>query len=65
VAFHQARLIGPDPGLFERVSAASAGLPPGSTPRHTTLEGTRLRERFGIEVPDALAVIDAVSETCS
>jgi dTDP-4-dehydrorhamnose reductase len=63
VALHLAHRIAADPGLVERISAGSAGLPPGSTPRHTTLDSVRLRERFGIAVPDAWAVIDAVAAT--
>jgi dTDP-4-dehydrorhamnose reductase len=64
VALHLACRIGVDPRLVECVSAASAGLPPGSTARHTTLDSTALRERCGIVVPDAWTVIDAVVETC-
>lgn len=63
-ALRLARRLGADPGLVERVSAWSAGLPPGSTARHTTLDCTALRARCGIAVPDAWAVIDALAETC-
>jgi|SRR5579863_2377741 len=64
VAAHLARSIGADPALVGPVSAYSAGLPPGSTARHTTLDSSALRERFGIAVPDAWAVIDELVETC-
>ena len=64
VAARLARGLGADPGLVEPVSAYSAGLPPGSTARHTTLDSSALRERFGIAVPDAWAVIDELAETC-
>lgn len=64
VALHLARRIGADPALVEAVSAYSAGLPPGSTAPHTTLDSSALRQRFGIVAPDALEVIDALVETC-
>jgi dTDP-4-dehydrorhamnose reductase len=64
VAAYLARDLGADPGLVEPVSAYSAGLPPGSTARHTTLDSSALRERFGIAVPDAWAVIHELGETC-
>lgn len=64
VAAHLVRSLGTDPALVEPVSAYSAGLPPGSTARHTTLDSSALRERFGIAVPDAWAVIDDLVETC-
>src|SRR5579864_2546554 len=64
VAVHLAHRLGVDPGLVDPVSAYSAGLPPGSTAQHTTLDSTALRERFGIAVPDAWGVIDELVETC-
>jgi dTDP-4-dehydrorhamnose reductase len=64
VALRLAHGLGADPALVDPVSAYSAGLPPGSTARHTTLDSTALRERFGIAVPDAWAVIDELLETC-
>ena len=48
-----------DPGRVNKVSAASAGMPTGATPCHTTLDSSALRDRFGIAVPDPWAVIDA------
>jgi dTDP-4-dehydrorhamnose reductase len=48
-----------DPGCVNKVSAASAGMPTGATPCHTTLDSSALRDRFGIAVPDPWAVIDA------
>jgi dTDP-4-dehydrorhamnose reductase len=64
IADRLAHRLGADPSLVERVSAYSAGLPPGSTARNTTLDSGGLRERFGISVPDAWAVIDALIESC-
>ncbi len=64
VAAHLARSLDADPALVDPVSAYSAGLPPGSTAQHTTLDSSALRERFGIAVPDAWEVIDALVETC-
>ena len=64
VALHLAGKLGADPALIEKVSAYSAGLPPGSTALHTTLDSSALRERFGIVAPDAAVVIDELFETC-
>jgi dTDP-4-dehydrorhamnose reductase len=64
VALHLARQVGADPALVEAISAYSAGLPPGSTAPHTTLDSSALRELFAIATPDALEVIDALMETC-
>jgi dTDP-4-dehydrorhamnose reductase len=64
IALHLAEKLGADPDLVEKVSAYSAGLPPGSTAPHTTLDSSALRERFGIVVPDAAVVIDELFETC-
>jgi dTDP-4-dehydrorhamnose reductase len=64
VAAHLAHSLGADPALVEPVSAYSAGLPPGSTAQHTTLDSSALRERFGIAVPDAWGVIDELMATC-
>jgi dTDP-4-dehydrorhamnose reductase len=60
IAVHLAGKTGADPALVGPVPAASAGMPPGATPAHTTLDSTALRERFGITVPDPWAVIDAL-----
>jgi dTDP-4-dehydrorhamnose reductase len=51
-----AKRLGADPALIEAVSAAS--LPSGSTPRHTTLDCSRLRAQFGIDVPGPWDVLD-------
>jgi dTDP-4-dehydrorhamnose reductase len=61
---HLAQRLGADAALVSAVSAASAGLPPGATPANTTLDSTALREGFGIAVPDAWDVVDALIETC-
>jgi dTDP-4-dehydrorhamnose reductase len=64
IAAYLARSLGADPALVEPVSAYSAGLPPGSTAQHTTLDSSALRERFGIAVPDPWEVIEQLIETC-
>jgi dTDP-4-dehydrorhamnose reductase len=56
---HIADRIGASPGLVEPVTAASAGMPTGSTPRHTTLDSRVLQGRLGIDVPGPWPVIDA------
>jgi dTDP-4-dehydrorhamnose reductase len=55
-----ARCVGADPGLVESASAGFADLPAGATPRHTTLDSTLMRSRFGIAVPDAGEVIESL-----
>lgn len=60
IARHLAGLAGADPGLVTPVPAASAGMPPGVTPRHTTLDSSALRDRFGIAVPDPWTVVEAI-----
>jgi len=47
-----------DPNLVREVSALDAGLPKGATPRHTTLDSSALRERYGLEPPDIWAIIE-------
>lgn len=63
IAAHLARMTGADPALVSPVPAASAGMPPGATPAHTTLDSAALRQRFGIAVPDPWTVIDAAVAT--
>jgi dTDP-4-dehydrorhamnose reductase len=64
VAQHLARALGADQALIEMVSAIASGQPEGSTARHTTLDSSALRKHFGIAVPEASSVIDALIETC-
>ena len=45
--------LGGSPGMVREASAASAELPLGSTPRHTTLDSRQLRDRYGVTPPDA------------
>src|SRR5262249_45572476 len=52
--------LGADPALVTHASVAQAGLPTGVAPPHTTLDSSALRHRYGIEVPDARSVIEAV-----
>ncbi len=63
VAAYLARKLGAEPELVRPVSAYSAGLPPGSTAPHTTLDSSALRRRFGIAVPEPWEVIDELIET--
>jgi dTDP-4-dehydrorhamnose reductase len=62
-ARHIADRIGAAQSLIEPIPAASAGMPPGATPRHTTLDSQALRDRFGIVPPDPWAVIDWIVAT--
>jgi dTDP-4-dehydrorhamnose reductase len=64
VAERLAGKLGADRALVQPVSAYSAGLPEGSAARHTTLDGTVLRERFGIAVADAWEVMDNIIDSC-
>jgi dTDP-4-dehydrorhamnose reductase len=60
---HIARQIGADPALVQPVAAASAGMPEGSTPRHTTLDSGALQRRFAIAAPEPWPTIEAVLAT--
>jgi dTDP-4-dehydrorhamnose reductase len=61
MAFALAARMGADRGLVQPTSAAGANLPLGATPPYTTLDSTRLAERYGILAPDALATLDTAS----
>jgi len=54
-----ARELGADHALVQPVTAASAGLPPESVPRHTTLSNDRLREELNLSPPDVWATVRA------
>jgi dTDP-4-dehydrorhamnose reductase len=56
-----AESVGAYPELVDPVSALENGLPPGSTPRNTTLDSSYLIERYGLTVPDAFEVIGSLS----
>jgi dTDP-4-dehydrorhamnose reductase len=47
-----------DPSLVTETSALAAGLPHGATPRHTTLDSSALRDRYGLDVPDVWAIVE-------
>jgi dTDP-4-dehydrorhamnose reductase len=61
-ALHLAGKLKVDPRLVEPVSAYSAGLPQGSTPRNTTLDCTALRKQYAIVVPDVWEVVRPMLE---
>ena len=50
-----------DLGLVNKTSALAAGLPEGSTPQHTTLDSSRLRVHYGLEVPDVWEVVALIA----
>jgi dTDP-4-dehydrorhamnose reductase len=60
IAAHIARCVAAPRHLVEPVAASSADMPVGTTPRHTTLDSSDLRNRFGIAVPEPWSVIDNV-----
>jgi dTDP-4-dehydrorhamnose reductase len=49
------------PQLVNEVSARTAGLPEGATPKHTTLDSSLLRVHYGLEVPDVWDVVQRVA----
>jgi dTDP-4-dehydrorhamnose reductase len=55
--------LGVEASLVQATSARAAGLPKGATPRHTTLDSSALRNRFGLEVPDVWEVIESVTRS--
>jgi dTDP-4-dehydrorhamnose reductase len=54
---------GADPSLVATGRVVDARLPAGAAPPHTTLDSSALRERYGIAIPDAWDVLDAVART--
>jgi dTDP-4-dehydrorhamnose reductase len=62
VAAYLAREIGAAPELVTPVSAYSAGMPAGATPRYTTLDSRSICGRLGAVVPDPWKVIEDVIE---
>jgi dTDP-4-dehydrorhamnose reductase len=63
VAHRLARQLGADPALVGVVRAIEAGMPEGSAPRHTTLDSSAMRDRFGIVAPGPWCLLDAVVPT--
>ncbi|HYM72313.1 MAG TPA: sugar nucleotide-binding protein [Stellaceae bacterium] len=59
-AAYIAQRVGADPAFIEPVAAASAAMPAGATPPHTTLDSSALAARFGIRPREPWPVIDAV-----
>ena len=57
-----ARELGVNPDLVVKTSAYSAGMPKGSTPRHTTLDSSAMRDKFRIVVPDVFNVLSSFLE---
>jgi dTDP-4-dehydrorhamnose reductase len=60
IAAHIGRRLQADPALVQPIAAASAGMPMGSMPRHTTLDSSVLRSAFGIASPEPWATIEGV-----
>jgi|HubBroStandDraft_3_1064219.scaffolds.fasta_scaffold06682_3 dTDP-4-dehydrorhamnose reductase len=50
-----------DQKLVNQTSAREAGLPEGATPLHTTLDSSRLRTHYGLEVPDVWDIVERVA----
>ena len=50
-----------DQKLVTQASARDAGLPQGATPPNTTLDSSRLRVHYGLEVPDVWDVVERVA----
>jgi dTDP-4-dehydrorhamnose reductase len=60
IAAHIGRRLQADPALVKPIAAASAGMPMGSTPRHTTLDSNLLRSAFGIASPEPWPTIESI-----
>jgi dTDP-4-dehydrorhamnose reductase len=52
--------LGADPALVIEGSTADAGLPPGTSRMHTTLDSSALRDTYGIAAPDMIKIVDGV-----
>jgi dTDP-4-dehydrorhamnose reductase len=63
VARFLAYRLGADPKLVMEVSARDAGQPEGSTPRHTTLDSSKLSGRYSLRVPDIWQIFDKAAGT--
>src|ERR1700683_2131245 len=50
-----------DQKLVTQASAREMGLPEGATPPNTTLDSSRLRVHYGLEVPDVWDVVERVA----
>jgi dTDP-4-dehydrorhamnose reductase len=50
-----------DPKLVIEARGRDAGLPEGATPPNTTLDSSRLRVHYGLEVPDVWGVVQRVA----
>jgi dTDP-4-dehydrorhamnose reductase len=57
-----AERLGADRSLVESVSVASAGLPAGVAPPHTTLDSAALKARHGIVVADPRQVLGSIMQ---
>jgi hypothetical protein len=60
VAHHLARQLDAGPELVISVAATETGMPEGSAPRHTTLDSSAIRYRFGITTPGPWSVLDPI-----
>jgi dTDP-4-dehydrorhamnose reductase len=60
IANYLAARIHADPGLVTKTSARGSGLPEGVTPRHTTLDSSLLRRRYGLEPPEVWSLIETL-----
>jgi dTDP-4-dehydrorhamnose reductase len=63
VAHRLAHQLGADPALVGTVGAIEAGMPEGAAPRHTTLDSSAMRDRFGIVVPGPWGVLDPIAQS--
>jgi dTDP-4-dehydrorhamnose reductase len=57
-----AQCLGADANLVTSARAMDANAAPGATPKHTTLDSTHLRDRFGILAADPWTVFDRILE---
>jgi len=53
--------LGAELKLVNETSGREGGLPEGATPLNTTLDATKMRVRYGLEVPDVWEVVELVA----
>jgi len=53
--------LGAAPQLVNETSARTAGLPEGTTPKHTTLDSSLLLVHYGLDAPDVWDVVQRVA----
>jgi dTDP-4-dehydrorhamnose reductase len=52
--------VGADPRLVATIAADSAGMPPGATPKHTTLDSNALAQKYKLKAPSPWELVHSL-----